>query len=212
MNPCGNYTTLPHLYLYGSFVKILLSLPERYRTFSDKKTNCLAITCSLEHLTATLGELLLNSASGRYLLQRMTPSHRALWIYHAIEETEHKAVAYDVYQATNGRYLRRAWQHILSTAIFIVVSTAIYFLFMWDAGHLFNVFTHIHLLNSLFVNPGLFRAAIPMWSEYFRPSFHPWGKGPAHFIRPWDNLLKKGKLITDEDLEIVFQNKIFVNK
>lgn len=40
-----------------SFVKWLLSLPETYWTFSDTKTNCLAITCSLEHLTATLGKL-----------------------------------------------------------------------------------------------------------------------------------------------------------
>ena len=70
-------------------VKRLLSFTERYRTFSDQKVNCLAITCSLEHLTATLAELLLNTTAGTEALRNAAPSHRALWVYHAIEETEH---------------------------------------------------------------------------------------------------------------------------
>jgi predicted metal-dependent hydrolase len=182
------------------FVKNLLSIPETYRIFSDIKVNTLAITCSLEHLTATLAEILLNTEAGRQTLSGMAPSHRALWIYHAIEETEHKAVAFDVFKAVGGGYVRRAWQHLLSTAIFLVVTFGIYFKFMWDAGHLFNIFSHANLLYFLFVSPGFFRVALPIWCKYFNPSFHPWGKGEAGFTHKWDRIIQTGKMVSLEEL------------
>src|SRR5688572_6935255 len=52
----------------------------------------LAVTIALEHFTAILAEAML---SDDRVLAGVPPQMAALWRWHAIEETEHKAVAYD---------------------------------------------------------------------------------------------------------------------
>src|SRR5689334_5179239 len=68
----------------------------------------LAITAALEHLTAIGAEDLLGHD---HTLDRAPPQMAKLWRWHAIEETEHKAVAFDVYQQVAGKgfvsWLRR---------------------------------------------------------------------------------------------------------
>lgn len=60
----------------------------------------LAATAALEHFTATLAELLLSSAETRALFG---DEHvQSLFLWHALEESEHKAVAFDVYRAVGG--------------------------------------------------------------------------------------------------------------
>jgi len=43
---------------------------------------------------------------------------KQLWRWHAIEETEHKAVAFDVYQAVGGGYFRRVFNMLIVTIMF----------------------------------------------------------------------------------------------
>ena len=56
----------------------------------------LALTVAIEHITAVMADLLLRH--DERWLEPMVPEMRRLWRWHAIEESEHKAVAYDVYQ------------------------------------------------------------------------------------------------------------------
>ena len=66
----------------------------------------LAATAALEHFTATLAELLLTNEEARNMFG--DDALRDLFLWHALEESEHKAVAYDVYQAVGGsQRLRR---------------------------------------------------------------------------------------------------------
>ena len=58
----------------------------------------LAMTCALEHFTAILADQLLNNREE--FLDKMDPRVAKIWAWHAIEETEHKAVAFDVFRAT----------------------------------------------------------------------------------------------------------------
>ena len=60
------------------------------------KRSQLAATCALEHFTAIMAERLLRDERMR---EPMHPSIRPLWMWHALEESEHKAVAFDVYRA-----------------------------------------------------------------------------------------------------------------
>jgi predicted metal-dependent hydrolase len=60
----------------------------------------LAATAALEHYTATLAELLLTSEETRALFGNEDVLHLFLW--HALEESEHKAVAFDVYKTAGG--------------------------------------------------------------------------------------------------------------
>lgn len=60
----------------------------------------LAMTAALEHWTATLAEMVLSSEEAR-----RTFGHEAMqnvFVWHALEENEHKAVAFDVYKAVGG--------------------------------------------------------------------------------------------------------------
>lgn len=67
----------------------------------------LALTAALEHFTATLAELLLRSDDVRGLFGH--DAVRDLFLWHALEESEHKAVAFDVYRTVGGSERLRAW-------------------------------------------------------------------------------------------------------
>jgi predicted metal-dependent hydrolase len=64
---------------------------------------CLSVTVALEHFTATLGERALSSGN----LEQAHPLMRELLMWHAAEEIEHKAVAFDVLRKVDDSYLLR---------------------------------------------------------------------------------------------------------
>lgn len=67
----------------------------------------LALTAALEHFTATMAEALLSQDE----LQEQFghDAVRNLFLWHALEESEHKAVAFDVYRAVGGGERLRVW-------------------------------------------------------------------------------------------------------
>jgi predicted metal-dependent hydrolase len=60
----------------------------------------LASTAALEHFTATLAELVMRDEQTRDAMGH--DAVRDLFLWHALEESEHKAVAFDVYRAVGG--------------------------------------------------------------------------------------------------------------
>src|SRR4051812_23288835 len=98
----------------STYVRGLYWVRERIQT---KKVN-LAFTAALEHYTATLAELLLTDEAARDAV-----GHRAardLLTWHALEESEHKAVAFDVYQAVGGSERMRIVVMWLTHLLFIL--------------------------------------------------------------------------------------------
>lgn len=75
----------------------------------------LAITSALEHYTATLAECLLEKPEAQALLGQTEV--RSLLLWHALEESEHKTVAFDVYRAVGGR----EWMRILVMRVITVL-------------------------------------------------------------------------------------------
>jgi predicted metal-dependent hydrolase len=67
----------------------------------------LAATAALEHFTATLAELVLTNEEVRGEFGH--DEVRNLFVWHALEESEHKAVAFDVYRAVGGTERTRVW-------------------------------------------------------------------------------------------------------
>lgn len=67
----------------------------------------LAVTAALEHFTATLAELVLHHEEIRDLIGH--EAVRDLFVWHALEESEHKAVAFDVFRAVGGTERMRIW-------------------------------------------------------------------------------------------------------
>jgi len=82
----------------------------------------LAATAALEHLTATLAELVLTSEETREAFGHQAV--RDLFVWHALEESEHKAVAFDVYRAVGGSERLRVWTMKLFRIVFVVALVA----------------------------------------------------------------------------------------
>src|ERR1043165_1664518 len=96
------------------FTKWGLELRTKY---APAKAN-LAATAALEHFTATLAELVLSDETTRK--QFGHPAMRDIFLWHALEESEHKAVAFDVYKAVGGTERMRVWTMNFITVGFIL--------------------------------------------------------------------------------------------
>jgi uncharacterized protein len=79
---------------------------------------CLAATAACEHFTATMAtHALARAADGTMVVQ--DPTMRALFLWHAVEEIEHRAVAFDVLQEVNPSYeLRVAGLAVAASMLF----------------------------------------------------------------------------------------------
>lgn len=67
----------------------------------------LAYTAGFETMTMGLTEWLINDRDA--LFENADEVVTSLVLWHMVEETEHKSVAFDVYQAVSGRYWLRIW-------------------------------------------------------------------------------------------------------
>lgn len=135
----------------------------------------LAVTCALEHFTAILAEYVFSHDDFR---EGMREPARSLWVWHAVEETEHKSVAFDVYQASGGRYLIRAGTMLFTTFKYMRSVFGYQRAFMRQDPTRPGLWTYLRGFWTLFGSPGIFRSVIPAWLDYFRPGFHPWQRTP----------------------------------
>jgi uncharacterized protein len=89
----------------------------RFRERIMSPRSNLATTAALEHYTATLAEALLSDPEIRS--QFGHDGARNLFLWHALEESEHKAVAFDVYRAVGGTERMRRVTMNVTTVGFI---------------------------------------------------------------------------------------------
>lgn len=134
----------------------------------------LALTASLEHLTAIISDQLLSNPR---VLAEVDPGMADLWRWHALEETEHKAVAFDVLCAVESRPIRRYLLRCLA-----MLSVAVYF--AYDVLYFVHALARsdrqtrnwrewLRLFGWLLVSPGIFMRTLPAWLFWFVPGFHP---------------------------------------
>lgn len=131
----------------------------------------LAVTAALEHYTATLAEVLLSEPDAPALFTDELVRHLFLW--HALEESEHKAVAFDVFEAVSGNEtVRRAAMDgvtavflsglVLGTACSAALDRTAWDLRRWVKG-----------LTQLPRSPFFSRNVVRRLRRYRRPEFHP---------------------------------------
>src|SRR5690625_818498 len=95
----------------------------------------LAHTVAVEHFTALLAEEFLLKFSE--VLDEMDPRMAPVWAWHAVEESEHKAVAFDVYKAIGGSEFVRISEMALVSIMFPFFSTVHLIQLMKEDGQLF---------------------------------------------------------------------------
>jgi predicted metal-dependent hydrolase len=159
-------------------VKWLLRRVRRLRTPEQQ----LAITCALEHFTSIMGEQLLSDAEHR---ESIDASVRNLWVWHALEESEHRAVAFDVYQAVDGSYGRRVRMMALATFGFMVFIGRIHLAMIRERGLGGDVRGLVRTFDFFWLRRGLFRTLVPAYLAYYRRDFHPDQRDNRALLREW---------------------------
>lgn len=134
----------------------------------------LALTACLEHFTAILADQLLRRPA---ILALCDPRMAKVWRWHAIEEIEHREVAFDVLLHVDSGalrlYLRRCGVMLGITVFFL--ADLFYFnvrLIVSDrrSG---DWRQWLRLQWWLFINPGVLTRVAPAWLRWFAPGFHP---------------------------------------
>jgi predicted metal-dependent hydrolase len=136
----------------------------------------LAATMALEHFTAILAHELLRDP--RHLAGADAET-AGLWRWHAIEEIEHKGVAYDTWlHATRDWPRFKRWQvkakvMLLVTRNFLVDRTAGILELLRQDG-ITGPKAWAQVFWFAFVRPGMMRKVFGAWASFFMPGFHPW--------------------------------------
>ncbi|TXH05853.1 MAG: metal-dependent hydrolase [Nevskiaceae bacterium] len=163
-------------YLHGKGVpikeieKIAVNLLGVIHRYGSKKLD-LSVTCALEHFTATWAQQFLTHDATREVFN--DPTMRKLWTWHAVEESEHKAVAYDTYKAIGGDYATRAAGMAIAMAGLTAALVYIEFKMVRHDRQLTNWRAWGQGLKHMFGLKGFFTPTIPKLFDYFRPGFHP---------------------------------------
>lgn len=145
----------------------------------------LAHTAAAEHMTATMADIFFARPE---ILADADPRMRAMYVWHAMEEVEHKAVAFDVMQqVAKVGYFRRCFQLFLVTLFFPVHTflTVNYMLKVdgFRLGERLGLFARG--LWWLYGPRGLFAAALKPYLAYYKPGFHPWQSGQSRTYSVW---------------------------
>ncbi len=143
----------------------------------------LAITVAIEHFTGVLAELFLSPGA---TINRAEPSMRELWRWHAAEEMEHKAVAFDVYRAVGGsEELRLAVMRRVSVLMGVELLRALVYILKKD-GQLFNLKLWRAGLVGLFGKQGAFSGGWAPYKAFYARGFHPWQQDTRELLVQWE--------------------------
>ena len=158
-------------------VRKSLSVRERIQT---ARAN-LAMTAALEHFTAVFAERLLSSDEARR--QFAHDEVRSLFLWHALEESEHKAVAFDVYRHIGGsERVRRLVMNVITGTFVGAVAISVAAGVALDKRTRRNIRgTLRHLRSSPFLTKD-------MWTklrDYNRPGFHPDDHDTSELVAQW---------------------------
>jgi uncharacterized protein len=175
--------------------RVINSFVARFKNSSDLTR--LGVTMCIEHLTAIVAaELIKNDAH----LADSNEELRELWIWHSVEEVEHKAVAFDVWHhATKDwsamrRYLIRTTFLAAVTISFVINRTRGQLELLRQDGYGFGS-ALIGLMKSGFGRGSIGRHSIRPWLGFFRPGFHPWDIDDRDLLAKGEKMLAEIKTI-----------------
>src|SRR4051794_11555883 len=147
----------------------------------------LAATAALEHFTATLAELVLTSEETRDLFGH--DEVRNLFLWHALEESEHKAVAFDVYKAIGGsERVRVSTMKLLRYGFVLGMAAQITVSLLGDRatykrGNLRRSWRNFRR------TPIMRRELWDQLCDYDRPDFHPDDRDTTQLVEQWRETL-----------------------
>lgn len=143
----------------------------------------LASTAAFEHITAIMAEAALNPEAP--MMDGIDPAMRELWDWHAAEEMEHKAVAFDVYRAVGGsEKLRRRALRQATFFLLLDIGGGLVHMLRRD-GQFWKPRVWLDGWRFLFAPGGILRRIWPAYRAYFQEGFHPWQRDTGHLLHNW---------------------------
>jgi predicted metal-dependent hydrolase len=152
----------------------------------------LAITVALEHFTAIMAHSLLTEKDP---LPGAPAEVLRLWQWHAIEEVEHKAVAFDTFLAvTREMSSFRRWA--LRSHVMLLISLEFWYSNFQRMADFFRQDgintprTWWRVCKHLWFKPGMMRKIFLPYLSFYRPGFHPWDHNDRPLIREFEQRLR----------------------
>lgn len=142
----------------------------------------LAHTVCSEHITGIMGEYVINHPE---FFDNIESPFKDLMLWHAVEEVEHKSVAFDVYMECVGdkAFLRKA----MKLAIVLLHIRLIQYMFVmaFSTKHWWNLKDLFSCISWMFGKHGMWRTIRKPYKEFFSKDFHPWRDGGVELIEKW---------------------------
>ncbi len=183
-----NYAVQTDSYNIAKFQNAMTAEFIRLRGLSQRRQ--LAATVALEHFTAMIAGYMLAHPK---LMNRLDDNMRALWMWHAIEEIEHKSVAFDVYTAVFDNLPQRRRSMRTISIGFLLSNATVTAHLMWQdrknsLGNLSNLIknardlgTILHMMVSIF----------PAYLAFYRANFHPKQIDDSGLLTKWLPMLEQ---------------------
>jgi len=143
----------------------------------------LAVTAALEHYTATFAEIILTSDEAQKLIG--DTEVRPILLWHAFEESEHKAVAFDVFRTIGGSERTRVWGMRIATIILFSELGIQTFRSLAGDRAAYNPRRLLTSLRAFRHSPLFSSGAIDRFRSYTRAGFHPDDWDSSEILERW---------------------------
>ncbi len=148
----------------------------------------LAYTAGFETMTMGVTEWLVNDRDK--LFKGADPVVTSLVLWHMVEETEHKSVAYDVYQAVSGRYWLRLVGLVYGSMHVGFLSRRAYISMLKTDGNWWHLPSRLRLWKM--VGAFFFKVGAAMVRS-INPKYHPDRISDPIWIAQWRDAFGRGK-------------------
>lgn len=136
----------------------------------------LAVTMALEHYTAMMASMMLRRPE---YWEGVDAETVAMWKWHAIEEIEHKGVAYDTWLHATRDWSR--WKRWKVKAIMMLLVSRTFWvrriegtLELLAQDGITGWKARWGIAKYLLLKPAVLPRMLPDWLSFFLPGFHPW--------------------------------------
>ncbi len=157
--------------------------------YARPKIAWLAVTMALEHFTAMFAHEFLSHPEH---FVGADVEQAELWRWHAVEELEHKGVAYDTWLHATREWSRWKRWKVKALSMLVITRRFVRNRFI-DASDLLaqdgiaGGRASVRLAWYLVGRPGILRRVFPAWCAYFLPGFHPWKRDDRALIGKYDS-------------------------
>lgn len=193
---------LPAFELSSKWLINLTTAKKRAEKFIGESSWLPAIV-SGEHNAACFMEYILERPA---LLQQMHPHFRQAWLWHCLEEIEHKGSSMDMWIDTKDYYNRKKWK--LNTT-FIIQSIRFHsnlvkftLILLNRDRQLWKWRTVKDGLSFIFGRDGLFLNTVGPWFKFFKTDFHPWNHDTRYLIEQYQKIIDTTEITPDRLAQI----------